>query len=216
MKLGDLIARIRIDINDRDEDRFESEILVDYVNEALDELYQLSPSIFQKTVVAKLSEGDFQQPCCCDKLYSVDAITDAHGNKISEIRQSDGSATIAFNKKNCVSKSLDAKPSSYTLVPNSENQFTVEPQVRPGQEVYARLTCAIRPCELPFDLEAELPWYVSAKYSSIIDYVVYRALGTEHESQTSRAISEARRRAFLENLGYVQTVDGRYKKPLEK
>lgn len=212
MKLIDLISRIRIDINDRDKDRFEDEILTDYVNEALAELFQLAPSIFQKTIVAKLDDGDLQQPCCCDKLYSVDAITDAHGNKISEIRQTDGEATIAFGKKNCVSKSLDAKPSSYSLEPNSDNKFTVEPPVRPGQEVYARMTCAIKPCEIPFDLEAELPWYVSDKYSSILDYVVYRALGTEHESQTSRAISESRRRSFIENLGYVLTADGKYKK----
>lgn len=215
MKLGDLLARIRIDINDRDKDRFEDEILTDYVNEALEEIFQLSPSTFQKTIVAKLTEGDLQQPCCCDRLYSVDAITDAHGNKISEIRQSDGQATIAFGKKNCVSSKPDSKPTSYTLEPGSDNKFTVEPPVKPGQDIYARLTCAIRPCEIGFDLEAELPWHASQKYSSIIDYVVYRALGTEHESQTSRAISESRRRAFIENLGYVIAAEGKYKKKVE-
>lgn len=212
MRLSDLLARIRIDINDRDKDRFEDAILTDYANEALGEIFALSPNTFQKTVVAKLSEGSVQQPCCCDKLYSVDAITDAHGNKISEIRQSDGQATIAFGKSNCVSSSKNSKPSSYSLEPNSNNKFTVEPPVKPGQDIYARLTCAIKPCEIPFDLDAELPWYVSDKYSSIIDYVVYRALGTEHESQTSRAVSESRRRAFIENLGYAISADNKYKK----
>lgn len=211
MKLSDLLARIRIDISDRDKDRFEDEILTDYVNEALGEIFSLSPNAFQKTIIAKLSEGDIQQPCCCDKLYSVDAITDAHGNKVSEIRKSDGRATIAFGKRNCISKQNSSGPTSYTLEAGS-NKFTVEPPVKPGQDIYARLTCAIKPCEIPFDLEAELPWYASDKYSSIIDYVVYRALGTEHESQTSRATSEARRRAFIENLGYVITAEGKYKK----
>ena len=96
---------------------------------------------------------------------------------------------------------------SFNLLPNSENKFEVHPPLKPGVDAWARLTCAIRPCEILFDLEADVPWYVSQKYSSIIDYVVYRALGTEHESQTSRAISEARRRAFLENLGYVSAVE---------
>lgn len=163
-------------------------------------------------MVTKLSDGSVQQPCCCDKLYSVDAITDAHGNKISEIRQSDGQATIAFGKSNCVSSSKNSKPSSYSLEPNSNNKFTVEPPVKPGQDIYARLTCAIKPCEIPFDLNAELPWYASDKYASIIDYVVYRALGTEHESQTRGAVSESRRRAFIENLGYTISADNKYKK----
>lgn len=214
MTLGDLIARIRIDINDRDKDRFEDEIINDYVNEALEELFQLSPGTFQKTVVAKLVDGDVQQPCCCDRLYSVDAITDAHGNKISEIRQSDGKATIAFGKRNC-SDSSNSVPTSYILEPNSSNKFIVEPPVKPGQDVYVRITCAIRPCEISFDLDAELPWYVSEKYSSIIDFVIYRALGTETESQLSRAKSEAHRRAFIENLGYTMNAEGKYKRKME-
>lgn len=216
MRLRDLITRIRVDINDRDSDRFEDAILVDYINEALDELYQLSSNIFQKTVIVKLSDGDFQQPCCCDKLYSVDAITDAHGNKVSEIRRLDGKASIAFNKNNCVNKDSDAKPTSYTLIQDSSNSFTVEPPVRPGHEVYARLTCAIRPCEISFDMDSELPWYVSERYPSVIDYVVYRALGTEHESQTSRVISESRRRSFLENIGYVIAVGRKYDKQIDQ
>lgn len=207
MKLKDVLARIRIDINDRDKDRFEDEILVDYINESLEELFQLVPALFEKTMVVKLSEGELQQPCCCDKILSVDALTDAHGNTIEELRKTNTAAATAFGKKNCGTGSATDKPKSFNLLPNSENKFEVHPPLKPGVDAWVRLTCAIRPCEIPFDLEADVPWYVSQKYSSIIDYVVYRALGTEHESQTSRAISEARRRAFLENLGYVSAVE---------
>lgn len=207
MKLKDILARIRIDINDRDEDRFENAILTDYINEALDELFQLVPSLFAKTMVVKLSEGEIQQPCCCDKLLSVDALTDAHGNTVSELRATSTAAATAFGKKNCGTGLATDKPTSYNMLPNSENKFTVSPPLKPGADAWARVTCAIRPCEITTDLEADVPWYVSQKYSSIIDYVVYRALGTEHESQTSRAISEARRRAFLENIGYAHAVD---------
>ena len=207
MKLKDVLARIRIDINDRDKDRFEDEILVDYINESLEELFQLVPALFEKTMVVKLSEGELQQPCCCDKILSVDALTDAHGNTIEELRKTNTAAATAFGKNNCGTGSATDKPKSFNLLPNSENKFEVHPPLKPGVDAWARLTCAIRPCEIPFDLEADVPWYVSQKYSSIIDYVVYRALGTEHESQTSRAISEARRRAFLENLGYASAVE---------
>lgn len=207
MKLKDVLARIRIDINDRDKDRFEDAILTDYVNEALEELFQLTPLLFAKTMVVKLTEGEIQQPCCCDKLLSVDALTDAHGNTISELRATNTAATVAFGKKNCVTGSATDRPTSYNMLPNSENKFSVSPPLKPGADAWARVTCAIRPCEILHDLEADVPWYVSQKYSSIIDYVVYRALGTEHESQTSRALSDARRRAFLENLGYTKAVD---------
>lgn len=207
MKLKDVLARIRIDINDRDKDRFEDAILTDYINEALEELFQLVPSLFAKTMVVKLTEGEIQQPCCCDKLLSVDALTDSHGNTISELRETNTSAAVAFGKKNCGTGSATDRPTSYNILPNSENKFSVSPPLKPGADAWARVTCAIRPCEILSDLEADVPWYVSQKYSSIIDYVVYRALGTEHESQTSRAISEARRRVFLENLGYANAVD---------
>lgn len=207
MKLKDVLARIRVDINDRDKDRFEDEILTDYVNEALEELFQLVPSLFAKTMVVKLTEGEIQQPCCCDKLLSVDALTDAHGNTISELRATNTAAATAFGKKNCGTGSGTDKPASYNMLPNSENKFSVSPPLKPGADAWARVTCAIRPCEILPDLEADVPWYVSQKYASIVDYVVYRALGTEHESQTSRAISEGRRRSFLENLGYVNAVE---------
>ena len=207
MKLKDVLARIRIDINDRDKDRFEDAILTDYINEALEELFQLVPSLFAKTMVVKLTEGEIQQPCCCDKLLSVDALTDAHGNTTSELRETNTAATVAFGKKNCGAGSATDRPTSYNMLPNSENKFSVSPPLKPGADAWARVTCAIRPCEILPDLEADVPWCVSQKYSSIIDYVVYRALGTEHESQTSRAISEARRRVFLENLGYANAVD---------
>lgn len=207
MKLKDVLARIRIDINDRDKDRFEDAILTDYVNEALEELFQLTPLLFAKTMVVKLTEGEIQQPCGCDKLLSVDALTDAHGNTVSELRATNTAATVAFGKKNCATGSATDRPTSYNMLPNSENKFSVSPPLKPGADAWARVTCAIRPCEILPDLEADVPWYVSQKYSSIIDYVVYRALGTEHESQTSRALSDARRRAFLENLGYTKAVD---------
>lgn len=206
MKLSSLLSRIRIDIADRDKDRFEDAILIDYVNEALDEIFKLYPSIFKKTVVYRLQEGDVQQPCCCDKLISVEALTDANGVKVGELRKTDTSATISFGKNNCAKK--DSVPSEYSLDKETPS-FTVTPPVKPGQEFYARITCAVKPCEIPFDLETELPWYVSDRYASIIDYVIYRALGTEHESQTSRAISESRKRDFLESLGYSIKSDKR-------
>ena len=101
MNTADFILRVRFDYNDIDSDRIEDPLIIDYLNEALDEMFKLNPSKFIKTVVAKLDDSDLQQPCCCDLLYSVDAITDAHGNFIAELKEVDNEAASAFGKRNC-------------------------------------------------------------------------------------------------------------------
>ncbi|MGX2951087.1 hypothetical protein ACWIUA_09340 [Ursidibacter sp. B-7004-1] len=58
----------------------------------------MNPNKFLKNVVAQLDDSDLQQPCC-DLLYSVDAITDAHSNFIAELKEIDDAAQTAFGKK---------------------------------------------------------------------------------------------------------------------
>ena len=95
MQAKDFIVRVRYDYNDIDADRIEDPLIINYLNEGVAEMFKLNPNKFLKTVVAKLDDSDLQQPCCCDLLLSVDAITDAHGNFIAEMKEVDKTASVA-------------------------------------------------------------------------------------------------------------------------
>lgn len=197
MKLADFILRVRFDYNDIDKDRVEDPLIVDYLNEGLAEIFRLNPSLFLKTVVAKLDDSDLQQPCCCDLLYSVDAITDAHGNFVAEIKAVDDAAQSAFGKRNCVSRQTDAR--SYSKVANSDNQFTVKPPVSPNETVYARMTCAVMPV-LAIDENAPLDAVIVQQYAPLLDYVLYRLFASETESVTSQNRSALHYKQFLDGV----------------
>ncbi|MBF0785775.1 hypothetical protein E4T80_09920 [Muribacter muris] len=179
MNVADFILRVRYDYNDIDADRVEDPLILDYLNEAQTELYALNPRAFVKSVVAKLDESDLQQPCCCDILYSVDAVTDAHGNFKAETKEENSEASGAFGKKNCKRKKSDSR--AYSRVKDSANQFIVKPPVSPNETVYLRLTCAVKP--EPFDENSEID---DRHYAALLDYVLYRLFSAETESATSQ------------------------------
>lgn len=195
MTLADFILRVRFDYNDLDSDRVEDPFIIDYLNEGVAEIFRLNPNKFLKTVVAKLDDSDLQQPCCCDLLYSVDAITDAHGNFIAELKEVDNAAATAFGKKNCTARKSDSR--SYSKVANSDNQFTVKPPVSPNETVYARLTCAVKPtvCE-----NGELDPAIVENYASLVDYVLYRLFSAETESLTSQNNATHHYKQFVDGV----------------
>lgn len=195
MKVADFILRVRYDYNDLDADRIADPLIVDYLNEGVRELFKLNPSQFLKTVVAKLDDSDLQQPCCCDLLYSVDAITDAHGNFIAELKEVDGSASSAFGKKNCTPRNTDTR--RYSKVANSDNQFTVKPPINPNEMVYARLTCAVLP---KINENQPLAPAITAHYAALVDYVLYRLFGAETESATSQQKSAFHYKQFMDGV----------------
>lgn len=194
MQAKDFIVRVRYDYNDIDADRIEDLLIIDYLNEGVAEMFKLNPNKFLKTVVAKLDDSDLQQPCCCDLLLSVDAITDAHGNFIAEMKEVDNEAQSAFGKRNCISRKTDSR--SYSKVPNTDNQFTVKPPVSPNETVYARMTCAVKPN--PVSLGGELDEAITENYANLVDYVLYRLFGAETESATSQQKAAMCYKQFLD------------------
>ncbi|WP_303012482.1 phage adaptor protein [Rodentibacter pneumotropicus] len=196
MKTADFILRVRFDYNDVDADRIEDPLILDYLNEAMAEMFKLNPSRFIKTVVAKLDDSDLQQPCCCDLLYSVDAITDAHGNFIAALKDVDEAAQTAFGKRNCSNRKTDAR--SYSKVANTDNQFTVKPPISPNETAYARMTCAVKPTQIKAG--DDLDEIVTENYAALVDYVLYRLFGAETESATSQQKSSYHHKQFLDNV----------------
>lgn len=194
MNTADFILRVRLDYNDVDADRIEDPLIIDYLNEGMDELFKLNPARFVKTVVAKLDDSDLQQPCCCDLLYSVDAITDPHGNFIAEMKEVEEAAQSAFGKRNCVGRKTDAR--SYSKIANTDNQFTIKPPISPNETVYARMTCAVKPEKIK--LGQEFDETVTENYANLVDYVLYRLFGAETESATSQQKSQFYYKQFLD------------------
>lgn len=188
MNYDDLIARIRLDANDIDADRWQNPHIADMIHEAVCEIFEMRPDKFQKTVIAKLQSGEFQQPCCCGKIKSVDALTDSDGVKVADIRPVDFQAASAFGRSRRCRTNL---PTEYMI--DSENKFFVNPPVMPNQTVYARINCAIKPENID-DLDCEMR-------GAVLDYVLYRLYGTETESATSMQKSMHHRTAFYEKLG---------------
>ena len=208
MQAKDFIVRVRYDYNDIDADRIEDPLIIDYLNEGVAEMFKLNPNKFLKTVVAKLDDSDLQQPCCCDLLLSVDAITDAHGNFIAEMKEVDNEAQSAFGKKYCISRKTDSR--SYSKVANTDNQFTVKPPVSPNETVYARMTCAVKP--KPVTLEGELNESITENYANLVDYVLYRLFGAETESTTSQQKAAMYYKQFLDRTLLQEQVRAAFTK----
>lgn len=213
IKVKDFIARIRLDIGDLDADRFEDAHIIDLLNEAYCEIFEVRPDLFQKSVVAELSDGEVQQPCCCDKLYKVEAITDVNGIKISDIRKVDEAASASMGRVRC--KPVSNYPSEYSTEANSNNRFTVKPSVQPSQKVYVRMLCAVKPKTIDFDVDQSLDQLGCDFYSAMIDYTLFRLYGTEQESVTSSGKSSQHYTLFYQRLGLHDKVKKTYQKEVK-
>lgn len=208
MKTADLIARIRLDVNDIDADRWQDVHLIDIINEAFCEIYNVRPDLFQEIVVAKLEEGEWQKPCCCSTIAKVDGISDANGIKIADIREVDQSASVAFNKRRkCITNKY---PAEYGLDGNSGNKFWVNPPVSTNEPVFVRLLCSIKPDRLPYDMNAELNKIGCEYYGALIDYVLYRLYATETESMSSSQKSSQHQQWFYNKIGLHEAKRKQY------
>lgn len=208
MQIADIITRIRLDINDIDKDRWEDAHIIDVLNEAFCEMYNVRPDLFQEIVVAQLEMGEWQQPCCCGAIAKIDGISDVNGVKIADIRATEQAASVAFGKRRQCN--LAPYPSEYGLEKNGGNRFWVSPPVRPDQTVFVRLLCAVRPVALGFDTSAPLGKVGCEYYGALLDFAMFRLLGTETESQTSAQKSAFHRSAFYEKLNVHSKIKTAY------
>lgn len=209
MNVADIITRIRLDVNDLDADRWENAHLVDILNEAQCEMYNIRPDLFQEIVVAQLDEGEWQQPCCCGAIAKLDGIADVNGVKIDDIRAVEQAASVAFGKRRKCGHA--PYPSEYGLERSGGSRFWVNPPVRPDQTVFVRIVCAVKPEPLGFDLSAPLGKVGCEYYGALIDFALFRLLGTETESLTSREKSAFHRAAFYEKLGLHSKIKRDFK-----
>lgn len=212
MKLADVLARVRLDVNDVHSERYLDAHLVDLVNEAYCEMFNVRPDLFQKKVVARLEAGEVQEVCCCAKIRAVEALTDANGVKVAQWREVDEGASAALGRKRGCA--VGGYPTAYSLEEGS-NRFTVSPPVKPGAAVFARLVCEVRPEHYGFDLNQTLDNTGCEYYGALVDYVLFRLYGTETESATSAAQSQWHYRLFYERLNLHKKAKEAFEKGAE-
>ncbi|MDP9908257.1 hypothetical protein J2W27_000350 [Variovorax boronicumulans] len=212
MNLADAIRRVRAELSDTRAKRWIDELFVEWFNDALAEIFQLRPELFQKTVLMQLQPGELQQPCNCDKLYDVEAFTDACGNVLSKPNKEDDQAGAFFGAFKCVSNAPGDLPKTFSVDGMIPCRFTVTPPVAPDQQVYARVVVAIQPTPLCVD-DLEEPLCLDAgRFPVLLHYVKAMAYATEQESASSKAWFDTYIGLFFRLLGVHKSVDRDYYK----
>lgn len=207
MKIKDYIASLRLELGDCDDILFPAPLIIEWFNDALDEIYQMRPDIFSRTLVVKLQPGDLQKPCGCTYLQKVEAVTDHAGVKIRDIRKEAQMIKAALGLNFCEQSAQSV--TSYDMALSDPTEFTVDPPVQPGQDIYVRVQCSKEPDPLPFDVEADACFPVAVR-SRIKHYIRSRMYALETESQTSRQKSIDEMNLFMQLIGASRNAQAAY------
>ena len=175
MKARSIITEARYQLHDLNAHGFPDELLIEFINDGLCLIYQLKPEAFAKSRLHQASVGDVQcLDSCCDRLLSVDAISDACGNTLDIVRQGSTKQAFLFDKA-----PINQHARTVKLKANVLNEFYVHPPIGPDEVVYFRVTCTVQP-EAVTGLSDDIPG--CAHHEALLNYIFYRAYATESES----------------------------------
>jgi hypothetical protein len=180
VKLLGLINWIRDGIV-ADEGVLPNQFVRECINDALCQIQQIRPELFAVSRSIKLKPGDEQVLDDCDLLLSVDAVTDAQGNKLGSVLMQE----LRLNRiaslfpARCMPEPLPGhlpQPANYTAIPDPVilNRFTVSPAVPKGADVHFRIRVSSIPQFFDdYEADASVP---CAQYSLILMYAKSLAL----------------------------------------
>lgn len=224
MKVGEAISSVRKVLSDPattshpEGKRFTNAQLAQWINAGIELAYHFRKDLFMQTSIVKATTGDLQQPPGFDKIKSVDALTDACGSVVKELKSVDGSLAALFKPTKCPTTST-AKPGEEedcsAATPDSvsigsvNGQFTFTPAVCAGSDVYYRVTGAVRPAPLSCDLD-EIVCHPATVIEPALHYARYMAWLTETESQTSQQLAMNQFAIFLRVLGVFRDIDKQF------
>lgn len=193
MKVKSLITEIRYQLSDLRKQGYPDDLLIEFINDGLCFIQSLRPEDFTKSVVYKAKCGSLQ--CvndCCERLVSVDAISDCCGNTIDFIKKGNVEQAMSFDK------STPGGPARiYSMKKAGKNEFIVHPPIKPNEEVYFRVTCTGSPDAI--DIDGDVPG--CANHEALLRYVWYRAYAIETESATSMALSDRHYTRLMQLIG---------------
>jgi hypothetical protein len=224
MKLSQAIADIRKVLSDPatsshpEGKRFTDAQLARWINAGIELAYNFRKDLFLQTSIVRATPGDLQQPPGFDKIKSVDAITDACGSVIKELKKVNASLSALFKGTGCSGASA-TKPGedvdcSETLPDHvstgvANGQFTFTPPVCAGSIVFYRVTGSVKPKPLDCDLDSEI-CVSSTVIEPALHYARYMAWLTETESQSSQQLAMSQLTIMFRLLGVFRDIDKQF------
>lgn len=200
MKAQSLINELRYHLGDLGALGYPDALLLEYINDGLRLIYDLKPEDFAVSLILPAQPGSVQ--CihsCCDRLVSVDALSDTCGNTLEPVRQVSVKTAEAFNKAP-INRHLYA----WTLRDIDPTQFTVHPPIKSDQDVYFRITCTCPPEAIHSsadDLHDQL------NSQALFHYCLYRAYAVESDSQSSAAHAQTHYQNMMQLITGERQID---------
>jgi hypothetical protein len=149
MKASDLVCSVRARIGDPNGVLVGTGTLLELINSAVCEHFELRPELYTAPKIVKLVAGSVQEPGCSN-VVSVDVLTSEDGtSEYGKLRTVNEKASSLFTGR-CGGKKVGGQtvPSSATLDPRMPGQFKVQPPVSKGQQLWARIYCVESPCAI--------------------------------------------------------------------
>jgi hypothetical protein len=224
MKLGEAIADIRKVISDPatsshpEGKRFTNAQIARWINAGIELAYHFRKDLFMQTSIVKATPGDLQQPPGFDKIKEVDAITDACGSVIKELKKVNSSLAALFKPRGCSGKTatkpgevVDCKATTpdHVAIGLVNGQFAFTPPVCAGSTVFYRVTGSVRPTPIDCDLDNEI-CFSATIIEPALHYARYMAWLTETESQTSQQLATMQITLMFRILGVFRDIDKQF------
>ena len=208
MKLKSLLLEIARDLNDAEPGHefvtWGVEALTTWVNEAFANAFTLNPTKFAEVKVLKLAPGSDQWPCDCAILHRVLGQTDALGRVTRALTQSDSDLEARWRKPaSCPPARVGFQLTGFTFDVGQDGYFTVIPPVPPSEDVYVKVLCYVRPGAL--SAGDDVPDDGTAAAAK--QWVLYRALMRDDESQASMNAAQVHLKTFFELMKVQYTQE---------
>lgn len=222
--LKDWLRTIAFALNDdepgRPFQRYAVKDLIAALNAALCLAASHRMDLFTELRVVKLEPGPHQDVRgCCSHVLEVMEQTDQSGNIITDIRGSRKTNTTVkrnWKKPSCLRKSGKV-PGGFLLDnasidPNMNGRFQVDPPVPCDADVYVRVKCVTKPCELTeADLNADMPMgpdcvLIVASWHYVLSTML---TGDRYDNAAGSQDKQYHYRMFFDILGITQRQEDR-------
>lgn len=224
MKLGEAIADLRKVLSDPatsshpEGKRFTNAQITRWINAGIELAYHFRKDLFMQTSIVRATPGDLQQPPGFDMIKSVDALTDACGTVIKELKKVNSSLAALFRPRGCNGLTVPAPGEDFdctNVTPGHvatgtvNGQFTFTPPVCKDSLVFYRVTGSVRPTPIDCDLDNDL-CFTATIMEPALHYARYMMWLTETESQTSQALGISQITLMFRILGVFRDIDKQF------
>lgn len=224
MKLGEVIADLRKVLSDPatsshpEGKRFTNAQITRWINAGIELAYHFRKDLFMQTSIVRATPGDLQQPPGFDRIKEVDALTDACGTVIKELKKVNSSLAALFRPRGCNGRTAPAPGEDFdctNVTPDhvatgtANGQFTFTPPVCKDSVVFYRVTGSVRPTPVDCDLDNDL-CFTATIMEPALHYARYMMWLTETESQTSQALAMSQITLMFRILGVFRDIDKQF------